>query len=131
MNDRKLMLVDDEPDITETIKMGLEQTGKYVVAAFNNPLDALSQFRAGSFDIIILDIKMPKMNGFQFYREIRKIDPQVPIAFMTAFEIAFEEFRQLFPSLDVRCLIKKPITALELDRRITEELEDRLRTVQR
>ena len=65
------MLVDDEPDITSTLKIGLQDNG-FEVDTFNDPIEVLSNFKAGSYDLIILDIKMPKMNGFELYKEIEK-----------------------------------------------------------
>src|SRR5215813_6629294 len=69
----RILIVDDDPDITLTFKLGLEKKG-FIVTVFNDPLEALSKFRAGLYDFILLDVRMPKMNGFELYREIEKID---------------------------------------------------------
>jgi DNA-binding response OmpR family regulator len=68
----KLLLVDDEPDITTVFALGLEDHG-FKVDVFNDPLQALSDFKKGSYDLVLIDYKMPNMNGFELHREIRKM----------------------------------------------------------
>jgi DNA-binding response OmpR family regulator len=68
----RIFLVDDETDITLLYKTGLEQNG-FLVDVFNDPALALSSYKAGEYDLLLLDIKMPKMSGFELYREIQKI----------------------------------------------------------
>ncbi|MFL6384352.1 MAG: response regulator [Nitrososphaeraceae archaeon] len=118
------MLVDDEPDITLSIKIGLEEHKKqiFVVDTFNDPQEALSNFKAGLYDLLLIDIKMPKMNGFELYREIEKIDNKAKVCFITAFEVYYKSLRELFPSMEVDCFIKKPITTDDLVERIMMEL---------
>ena len=70
---KKVLIVDDETDVTETFKLGLEQNG-FSVDTFNDPEIALSNFNPNFYDIMLLDIKMPKMNGFELYEKIRKKD---------------------------------------------------------
>jgi DNA-binding response OmpR family regulator len=72
----RIFLVDDEWDVSLFYKTGLEQNG-FLVDAFNDPVQALSSFKAGKYHLVLLDIKMPKMNGFELHREIGKIDPKV------------------------------------------------------
>jgi DNA-binding response OmpR family regulator len=60
----RILIVDDEPDIAQVLKMGLEDNG-FAVDAYNDPLDAISNFEVGSYDLLLIDIKMPKMNGFE------------------------------------------------------------------
>ena len=109
----RILLVDDERDINTVVKKGLERVG-FKVRAFNNPLDALSNFEAGSYDVALLDIRMPSMNGFELYKKLREIDSKIKVCFITAFEMYEEEFKKLFPSYDVRCFIKKPIKLTDL-----------------
>ena len=120
---KKILLVDDERDITTVIKRGLEETGRYTVDVFNHPKDALSSFKAGIYDLLIIDIKMPEMTGFQLYKELIKIDPNPKICFITAFEMYYDEFRKLFPSLDVKCFIRKPVTIADLTREVDAEFQ--------
>ena len=95
---RRILVVDDEPDNTLVFKMGLED-GEFEVDAFNDPLLALSTFKPHSYDLLILDVKMPAMNGFELYEEMKKLDNNVKVCFLTAFGEGYtEEFRKRFPS---------------------------------
>ena len=105
----KILLVDDEPDIVQSVKERLEMRG-LSVDAFDDPEKALQAFKPDTYDIAILDIRMPKMNGFRLYREIEKRDAKVRVRFFTAFETYREEFKKAFPELDERRFIKKPLT---------------------
>lgn len=105
----KLLLVDDERDITSILKRGLEGAG-FEVDAFNSPVEALSQYRPGHYDIVISDIRMPGMDGFHFAREIWGRDAGARICMMTSFEIYENEARKVFPNFKTYCFIKKPIT---------------------
>ena len=109
----RILLVDDERDINTVVKKGLERVG-FKVRAFNNPLDALLNFEAGSYDVALLDIRMPSMNGFELYKKLREIDSKIKVCFITAFEMYEEEFKKLFPSYEVSCFIKKPIKLTDL-----------------
>jgi two-component system, OmpR family, response regulator ChvI len=109
----RILLIDDERDINTVVKKGLERVG-FKVRAFNNPLDALSNFEAGSYEVALLDIRMPSMNGFELYKKLREIDSKIKVCFITAFEMYEEEFKKLFPSYEVRCFIKKPIKLTDL-----------------
>ena len=99
----------------------MEDSG-FVVDSFNDPQEALSNFKVGLYDLLIIDVKMPKMNGFELYREMEKIDNKAKICFITAFEVFFKSLRELFPNMEVDCFIKKPITTDDLVERIKTEL---------
>jgi two-component SAPR family response regulator len=71
---------------------------------------------------LLLDIRMPQMNGFELYRKIRDVDPQVRVCFLTALEVYYDEFRRVFPKLHLRCFARKPITPVELKKIIATEL---------
>lgn len=118
----RILLVDDEPDITLTLKNGLENNGFAVVDTFNDPLLALSSYKPGFYDLILLDVKMPKMNGFDLYQEIEKRDKNVKACFITAYEIYYESLKKEFPGLDVGCFISKPIEMDNLIARVNAEL---------
>jgi DNA-binding response OmpR family regulator len=131
-DDNRILLVDDEVDITTVFTLCLEDNG-FEVDAFNDPIQALSGFKGGSYDLALIDYKMPNMNGFELYREIRKIDERVKVCFITAFEVYHEELKKKFQSnlntspqykqeVDVKCFIQKPIDIDELVKRIKEEL---------
>lgn len=116
----RVMIVDDEQDITTIFKIGLENN-RFIVTTFNDPLEALSKFRQGLYDLLILDIRMPGMNGFQLYRKIRDIDNKVKVCFLTAFDESREEFKTSFPFLEeVKCYLKKPITVQDLVKRLVD-----------
>ena len=121
---RRILLVDDEPDITLSFNIVLEDNG-FAVDAFNDPLLALSSFRQGIYAMALLDIKMPKMNGFELSGEIRKIDDKVKITFMTAFDIRKEDLKTAVPTLgdEEPLIIRKPIPIDDFMIKVKEELE--------
>jgi len=119
---KKILVVDDEPDITSSIKNGLQRKG-FEVDTYNDPTDALSNFKPDTYDLLLIDIRMPKMNGFELYREVKKKSVDVRICFFTAFEVYYDEFRKMFPNLEVKCFIRKPITISDLVTHINTELE--------
>ena len=110
-----VFLVDDEPDITFTLKKMLDQNG-FTVHAFNDPKRALDELRVNGKDCIVLlsDIRMPEMNGFQLARSVSQLRPDVRIVLMTAFEIQKSEFAKMFPSTDVVAFLKKPVSQKKL-----------------
>ena len=117
----KILVVDDEPDITTSIKNGLQRHG-FEIDVFNDPLKALTSYKPNEYDLLLLDIRMPKMNGFELYREIKKKNDNVKICFFTAFEVYYEEFKKIFPNVEVKCFIRKPISIAELVSHINLEL---------
>jgi len=118
----KILIVDDDTDITLAFKKGLENDG-FNVDVFNDPQEALSNFEASKYDLLLLDIRMPKMNGFELYKEMDKIDNDVKVCFITAFEVYYEALREVFPSMEVECFIRKPIEIGNLVKRIKNELD--------
>jgi two-component system, OmpR family, response regulator ChvI len=106
-----------------TFKLGLETNG-FAVTVFNDPLKALSKFTAGLYDFLLLDVRMPKMNGFELFREIEKIDNNVKVCFITAFVVYYESLKEIFPAAKVCCFIKKPIEIQELVDKIMRELSE-------
>jgi CheY-like chemotaxis protein len=123
---RKILVVDDEPDNASVFTMRLEDEG-FEVDTFTDPLLALSTFKAGrKYDLLILDIKMPNMNGFDLYDAVRKIDNKVKACFLTAFGEGYtEEFERRFhaPSLssDIS-FIRKPIRMDDLVKKVNEAI---------
>lgn len=104
----RVLIVDDEFDITFSFKQALEDSG-FRVDSFNDPESALSHFQAGVYDIALIDIKMPQMNGFDLYRQMRKIDDKIKYCFMKVHEVYYETLKKDYPTLSVGCFIKKPI----------------------
>ena len=115
----RVLIVDDEADITDALKVGLERKG-FSVDTFNDPQIALAKFKAGAYDISILDIRMPKMNGFELYREMKKVDGKASVCFLTAFDVHRDEFEKMFPDVKVKAFLKKPITIENLVIRLNE-----------
>ena len=118
----RIMIVDDEKDITMIFRSALERAG-FVVEVFNNPLDALSHFKAGYYDLALLDVRMPQMSGFELYQAIRKMDKDFKACFISGFEVYGEELRKYAPDKDEECIIKKPVSTRDLVKIIKEELE--------
>ena len=118
---KRILLVDDEPDLTYTLKIGLEDTGSFEVDAFNDPELALSAFKPGNYDFLLIDIRMPKMSGYDLYDKIRAIDSKVKSCFITAYEINYQALREQFPLLKMECYAK-PLEIDDLVRKINEEL---------
>ncbi len=122
---KKVLIVDDEPDVTDTFKLGLEQNG-FSVDTFNDPEIALSNFNPNFYDIMLLDIKMPKMNGFELYEKIRGKDSsaKTKVCFITAYEVYYQSLREQFPDTKTECYIKKPIQINDLAKRLHAELAE-------
>lgn len=105
---KSILIVDDEPDIISVFEMVLKMSG-FEVDAYNDPLLALSNFKPNSYGLVLLDIRMPKISGFELYKKMRNIDDGIKVCFMTAFEDYHMEFKESFPMLDeVKCFIRKP-----------------------
>lgn len=111
---KRILAVDDEPDLNKLCSLALEYHG-FKVDTFNDPQEALSSYKSDYYDLVILDIKMPKMDGFELYDEIKKKDPQAKICFLTASELYYEEFRKKeYHAIDKSLFIRKPIENEEL-----------------
>jgi two-component system, OmpR family, response regulator ChvI len=104
----------------------LEKYG-FHVDFYNNPITALSSYKPGQHELLLVDIRMPLMNGFELYKEIRKIDAKIKVCFMTAFDMNYKDFEVAFPKMALRHFIKKPVTIeklkVELEQKIHEDYE--------
>ena len=109
----RILLVDDEEGIVYVLKRGLEQAG-FEVDAYSDPAEALTNFRAGKYDLLLLDMRMPGMTGVQLFRKIRTIDETVKVLFLTAFEILDKEWQMVLPHTEANGFIKKPIRLEDL-----------------
>jgi two-component system response regulator ChvI len=122
MTETRILVVDDEPDVNLTLKVSLEDKG-FKVDAFDDPLLALENFKAGVYGLLILDIKMPEMNGFELYRELKKLDNKVKVCFLTALNELhdYEDYRkEVFPKVGERYFIQKPIENEEMINRVNQ-----------
>ena len=117
---KRILIVDDESDITESFGISLEDSG-FEVDKFNDPGIALASFKPNVYNLLILDIKMPKMDGFELYDKIEKIDKKVKVFFISAFEIDPAAMRKKYPTLKIENFIPKPILIPELIKRINEQ----------
>ena len=117
MKEKRILIVDDEPDVNLALRIVLEDNN-FIVDSFNDPLRALENFKADMYDLAILDIKMPKKDGFEVYKEILKIDNRVKVCFLTAGDINYRSLKETFPTLDENQFIRKPIENIELIKQI-------------
>jgi CheY-like chemotaxis protein len=119
---KKILLVDDELDITYTIKNLLEENG-FKVDEFNDPILALNNYKVNFYDLVILDIKMPKMDGFELYIKIIEKDPKAKICFLTAVTTYNEDFRKtreaFGKTINEDYFIQKPIKSQDLVKKLT------------
>src|SRR5581483_2302316 len=122
-NTSRILVVDDEKYIVNVIGKGLEENG-FEVDAFTDPRKALSNFKTGIYDLLILDIRMPGMSGIQLFKEMRKIDDTVKVIFLTSFEIQEKEWRMVLPSTEVNGFIKKSVATKRLMKVISEIIWD-------
>jgi DNA-binding NtrC family response regulator len=109
----RIMVVDDERDILSIVKRGLESKNRFKVETFIDAESALESLKENSdnyYDLVLTDIRMPKINGFELYRRIKESTPSMKIVFITAFEINKEEFSKVIPSVDVIDFISKPVS---------------------
>jgi CheY-like chemotaxis protein len=122
----RILIIDDESDITLAFRKSLRDKRFEQVEAVNDPILALKNFKAGSYDLLIIDIVMPEMDGFELYEGIRKIDNKVKVCFITAFEVNYQALRAVFPAAtttdDIGCFIRKPVDVDNLIKHIEAEL---------
>jgi DNA-binding response OmpR family regulator len=117
MKKKRILIVDDEPDVNLALRIVLEDNN-FIVDSFNEPLRALENFKADMYDLAILDIKMPKKDGFEVYKEILKIDNRIKVCFLTAGDINYRSLKETFTTLDENQFIRKPIENIELIKQI-------------
>jgi CheY-like chemotaxis protein len=118
MEKKRICFVDDEPDIILLCKIVLEEAG-FEVDTFTDSLSALDNFKPNFYDLIVLDIKMPNMDGFELCKKIKEIDQKIKVCFLTASEMYYENFRKKDPELvDKDLFLRKPIENDELIKRV-------------
>jgi len=115
----RVLVVDDEPDINLTFKTGLEANG-FIVDAFSDPILALSNFKPGVYDLLLLDVRMPQINGFELYEKFRRIDSNVKACFITSHDVYYQSLKEIFPaSMEMllsgaKGVLRKPISIDDL-----------------
>jgi DNA-binding response OmpR family regulator len=109
---KRILIIDDDEDITNLFKLFLEYDG-YNVDAFTDPIDALYSFRRNVYDLVLLDLKMPRMNGMILYQKLKNIDPTLLFCFITANKEYIEHLKKNNPDIE-KIVIYKPIWLNEL-----------------
>ena len=142
---KRILIVDDEPDITFTLRIVLEENGFKEVDVFNEPLLALQNFKSRVYSLLITDVAMPRMDGFELYKHVKKIDDRINVIFVTASEINYEALKELSQvgQLDISDdedkaatlqdgrrgdeerihFIRKPVEIKEFIQKVTKELQ--------
>jgi CheY-like chemotaxis protein len=125
---KRILVVDNEPDLTLTFKAGLEEyhcdgKRKFEVYTYNNPLQALSEFKPDIYDLILIDVYMPGMDGFELSQKILELDANIRVCFMSAAELNIQALREVYPKLGFGCFIKKPVEMEYLVERLCAELD--------
>jgi DNA-binding response OmpR family regulator len=123
---KRILIIDDHYDTTLTFKVALESSNnkkEFEVYTCNDPLAALFDFKPNFYDLLLIDINLPYMNGFELYEKISKIDLNVKVCFMSAGEVNHDAIREIHPSLNIGCFIQKPVTIDYLIKRVKAELE--------
>jgi CheY-like chemotaxis protein len=127
---KRILIVDDNPDISYTFKKAFEEADRiggnktsFHVDAYNDPLVALSEFKPDFYDLLLIDIDMPKMNGFDFCVKVFEVDLNPKVCFIVSAPINQEALRDQYPSLSIGCFIETPVTIDNLIRRVKAELE--------
>ena len=152
---RRILIVDDEPDITFTFRTILEENGYKEVDVYNEPVIALQDFKSGVYSLLIKDIAMPRMDGFELYKQIKNIDTRIKVVFMTASRIHYEalSYLTLLPvdrfdtseekdkvaisqgsgegSEDRMYFIRKPAEIKEFIQRVTKELQQEIPRIEK
>jgi DNA-binding response OmpR family regulator len=127
---KRILIVDDDPDITYTFKTAFEEANRiggnktsFHVDTYNDPLMALSEFKSDFYDLLLIDINLPKMNGFDFCAKIFEVDLNPRVCFMSSGLINQEALQEQYPSSNIGCFIRKPVTMENLVRKVKAELE--------
>jgi DNA-binding response OmpR family regulator len=127
---KRILIVDDDPDITFTFKKAFEEVNRisgnkisFHISTYNDPLLALSEFKPDFYDLLLVDINMPKMNGFDFCVKVLEIDINPRVCFMSSEFINQEALREQYPSLSIGCFVRKPVTIEDLVKRVNAELD--------
>ncbi len=111
-----ILIVDDDCDIASLVRISLEKIGLSAIS-FTDPHSALEEFRQKPFNyqMVISDIRMPEMNGHEFVKQVKMLNPKVNVILMTAFEIEDKEFHSILPSIKIDGFLQKPFTMAKLN----------------
>jgi DNA-binding response OmpR family regulator len=115
----RILLVDDEEDIAQSFSLAIQKDG-FIVDTYNDPLTVLSNFKTDLYDLVLLDIKLPNMDGFELYDRIRAMDKRVKVCFISGYQMNYLALRE--QGLEIDCFISKPVKIEDLLKRINAEL---------
>jgi CheY-like chemotaxis protein len=126
---KKILIVDDDPDLTLTFKVGLEEyhyyhddKRKFEVYTYNSPIVAVREFKPSFYDMLLTDIYMPHINGFELCQTILELDADIRVCFISSAEVNIEALREVYPKVGFGCFIKKPVSIEYLVKRLSREL---------
>ena len=125
---KRILIVDDDPDLTLTFKAGLDRyyygnKKRFEVYTYNDPLLVVKEFKPHFYDLLLTDIDMPKMNGFQLCEKLLELDVNIRVCFMSALEVNIQALRELYPKVSFGCYIEMPVTIEYLIKRLSAELD--------
>jgi DNA-binding response OmpR family regulator len=127
---KRILIVDDDADLTMTFRAVIEDSNNDVdvnkrieVYTSNDPVASLSEFKPNFYDLLLVDINMPHMSGFELSEKILTIDINVRVCFMSNGEINREALREIYPTRQEGCFIRKPVSIDFLVKRIRSELD--------
>jgi CheY-like chemotaxis protein len=128
---KKILLVDDDSDITLTFKAGVDgyyygdgdKKKRFEVYSYNGPLLVVKEFKPQFYDLLLTDIYMPNMNGFQLCERILQLDVSMRVCFMSALEINIQALTEVYPNVNLGCYIEKPVTIKYLIKKLSAELD--------
>lgn len=121
---KRILIVDDEPDIIFTLKSVFEgHPTRFQIAPYTSPVEALSTFKPNYYDLALIDINMPVMNGFQLCEKLVDLDANIRVCFLSGGEMNQEAIREIYPRISLGCFIKKPVGANELIERVNSQLD--------
>jgi len=128
---KRILVVDDDPDVTLTFKAGLDghyygdgdKKKRFEVYTYNDPLLVVEEFKPHFYDLLLTDIYMPKVNGFQLCEKILELDVSIRVCFMSALEVNIRALREVYRNTGFGCFIEKPVSIEYLIERLAAELE--------
>ena len=127
---KRVLIVDDDADLSMTFREAIQDSNKDVhvnkrieVYTSNDPVMSLSEFKPNFYDLLLVDINMPRMNGFELCEKILAIDINVRVCFMSNGEINREALREIYPTRQEGCFIRKPVSIDYFVKRIRSELD--------
>ena len=117
MTKKRVLIIDDDKDVSNLFKIYLEKSGEYQIDAYTDPVDALYYFKKGLYDLVLLDLKMPQIDGISMYQQLKKEDSNTSICLITADIANLEQLKTKIPNIE-KYVIYKPILLRNLKNKI-------------